>query len=94
MATDDWNFIAPESMTLTRYACGVSSGDRVRLRKELVVRDWRGKPTGKRHSTSEVWTVLAGNPAEPGTIWLRQPDGEPHTWDDRDFWNWFERVEP
>ena len=78
---------------ITEYQCGIRAGERVRLRQELVVRDYRGKPTGVHHA-GEIWTVLSGSAEPPVVVWLRQPDGERHTWDDGDiFWTWFERVD-
>lgn len=77
---------------ITEYQCGIRAGERVRLRQELVVRDHRGKPT-RVHEAGEIWTVLSGSAESPVDVWLRQPDGERHTWsDDDDFWIWFERV--
>lgn len=78
---------------VTEYQCGIRTGERVRLRQELVVRDHNGKQTGV-HQVGEIWTVLSSSTEPPTVIWLRQPDGKRHTWDDGDiFWNWFEKVE-
>ena len=78
---------------ITEYKCGVRAGDRVRLRRDLVVRDHKGKPT-RTHPAGEAWTVLSGSSVPPLDVWLKQPDGERHTWsDDDEFWNWFERTE-
>jgi hypothetical protein len=78
---------------VTEYRCAVRVGERVRLKQELVIRDRRGKPTGKIHPPGEVWTVLRGSAEEPRVVWLREPEGTDHTWDDdEDFWEWFERV--
>jgi hypothetical protein len=77
---------------VTKYRCGVVAGDEVRLRKELVVRDHRGKTVGV-HRAGEIWIVLSGSAEPPVDVWLGRPDGERHTWtDDDDFWNWFEKV--
>jgi hypothetical protein len=77
---------------VTKYRCGAVAGDKVRLRKELVVRDHRGKPKGVHHA-GEIWIVLSGSAEPPVDVWLRPPDGERHTWsDDDDFWNWFEKF--
>jgi hypothetical protein len=78
---------------ITQYRCGARAGDRVRLRREMVVRDHKGKPTKEVHPAGEVWTVLRGTSEEPPVIWLRQPDGKSHTWsDDDDFLQSFEIV--
>ncbi len=87
----EWKLIT--EYDVTSYKCGLVAGDRVRVRKDIVVRDWRGKPTGKVHRAGEVWIVLRGSSDDPGVVWLRQPDGRSHTWDDKpEIWNWFERV--
>lgn len=77
---------------ITDYKCGIRAGEKVKLRQELVVRNRRGEPVQVHHA-GEVWTVLSGSAEPPVHVWLRQPDGERHTWsDDADFWIWFERV--
>ena len=78
-------------MTLRTYGCGLSAGDRLRLRRDLPIRDHKGRPTGVVHRAGEIWTVLTGDPLEPGIVWLRQPDGERHTWDETVL-DWFERL--
>lgn len=85
-----WNLVT--SSPITEYRCGARAGEKVRLRQDLVV-EWEGVPTGVVHSTGEIWTVIAGSSAPPVVLWLRQPDGHPHTWDDdAGFWEWFERA--
>jgi hypothetical protein len=75
------------------YRCGAHAGEQVRLLRELVIRDQRGKVTGKVHAPGEVWSVVRGSMEEPRVLWLREPDGGSHTWDDADsFWNWFART--
>jgi hypothetical protein len=76
---------------LLNYACGLRAGDRLRLKIALTVEDHEGKPTGRRHEPGEIWTVIAGAVGEPDVVWLRQPDGDPHTWDAADI---FESFEP
>lgn len=78
---------------VTVYQCGARAGETVRLRRELVIRDHRKKPTGEVHPVGEVWKVVRGSAEIPPVLWLRQPDGAPHVWsDDVAFWDWFERV--
>ena len=62
-----------------KYRCGLMLGDRVMLRKRVVVKDHLGKPTGKVWKKGEIWSVLQGT---KGVVWFRRPDGEVHTWDD------------
>jgi hypothetical protein len=79
---------------ITEYKCGARAGDRVKLLKDIVVRDHKNKPTGKIHRSGEIWEVLSGSQEPPIVLWLRQPDGIRHTWDDdAGFWEWFERTD-
>lgn len=89
--TEDWKFVPPEAMTLGAYRCGVQAGGRLRLGRGLPIRDHRGRPSGRVHRAGEIWTVLTGNPDEPDVVWLRQPDGGQHTWDDTVL-EWFEQL--
>lgn len=80
--------------TVSRYSCGLSAGDKVRLLKDIVVHYANGQPTGRVHEKGETWKVLYGSPQDPGVIWLLQPDGERHTWDDDpSIFEWFEKIE-
>ena len=82
------------SFDVETYQCGAKAGDWVRLRKDLVCRYMDGRPTGKVHRAGEVWRVLPGSTEDPGVVFLLQPDGMKHTWDDGDvMWEWFEKVE-
>ena len=92
MAKDEWKLIGPEEMVLTQYACGVTAGESVRLRRDIVVRDSKDRLIGDVYKAGEVWTVLKGNSAEPEIVWLRQPDGHPHTWTNTDLLEWFEPL--
>ena len=67
---------------VTKYKCGLKAGDRVRLKRDIVVRDHKGKPTGKVYRKGEKWTVLSGAKEKPLVVWFRQADGERQTWDD------------
>lgn len=76
------------------YACGLKAGERVRLRKALVIRDASGRPTGEVHPAGEEWTVLTGSAQDPGVVWFLEPNGERHTWDDSyGIFEWLERIE-
>lgn len=75
------------------YACGLRPGDRVRLLRDLVIRDHRNRPTGDMHPKGEIWTVLPDSCSTRRDLWFRQADGELHTWDDdQSVSDWFERV--
>jgi hypothetical protein len=63
-----------------QYRCGAKAGDRVRLRRDIGL-----------HPTGQIWSVLPGAAEEPIVVWLRQTNGETHTWsDDEDFLATFE----
>lgn len=86
-----WKLIS--EFPVIAYRRGARAGEPVRLRRELAIRDHLGNLTGKVYPAGEIWTVLRGTAEEPKVLWLRQPDGAKHTWDDTDdFWNWFERL--
>ncbi len=87
-----WKLV--DSYSVPTYLCGVKAGDRVSLRRDLVIRDHLGNPTGKTHPAGEIWTVLSGSKHDPGILWFRQADGDRHTWDDEpEVFNWFDKVE-
>lgn len=78
----EWNLhISEENNRITRYKCGLMAGQRVRLKKELVIRDHHGKPTGNIHPVGEQWTVLAGVSTDP-VLQFKQADGSRHFGDD------------
>jgi hypothetical protein len=91
MSESDWKLV--DTYTVSSYRCGLRVGDRVVLRRDLIVRDHLGRPTGKVYPAGEVWWVLKGSEDDPGVIWFRQADGEPHTWDDGpEVFEWFEPL--
>jgi hypothetical protein len=63
---------------IKEYQCGLRVNDRVRLKRDIIVRDH----TGKVYPKGEVWTVLSGSKEKPVAVWFRQANGERHTWDD------------
>ncbi|CAI4033142.1 hypothetical protein DNFV4_03575 [Nitrospira tepida] len=74
-----------------RYRCGLRAGDSVKLRKNIEVTDQSGQPTGIICRKGETWAVLQGT---KGIVWLRQQDGQMHTWDDdQSIYETFEKVE-
>lgn len=91
MSSDNFHLVT--EYPVIHYQCGVRAGDRVRLRHDIIVREHDGTPNGTVHRAGEVWTVLPGSIDEPPIVWLRQPDGESHTWsDDSDFLAAFELL--
>lgn len=90
MSDDDYRAGAPRRLDL--YPCGLRAGERLRLRRVLFVRDHEGRATGRVHVAGEIWTVAPGAAHEPSIVWLAEPDGSPHTWDDDAIFADFERV--
>ena len=64
------------------YKCGLRAGDRVRLKKDLLIKDHRNRPTGIVIPKGEIWTVLMGSDVGEIVVWFRQANMEPHTWPD------------
>ncbi len=88
-------FILVAEYSVTKYKCGLKAGDRVRLKKDLVVRDYKNRPTGEVHPKGEIWTVLRGSIVKGEVdVWFRQADGEVHSWDDNreSIAEWFELI--
>lgn len=78
----DWKLHIPsENSVLQEYRCGLTAGQRLILRKDLIITDHSGNPTGEVHAKGEIWIVLPGIRTDP-VLWLKQPNGERHTWDD------------
>jgi hypothetical protein len=72
----------PAEFPVTDYKCGLKAGDRVRLIRNIIIRDDYGLPTGKAFLSGEIWTVRPGARYETIVVWLRRADGNLHTWDD------------
>ena len=90
----EWKLHVPtESNRITHYRCGLVAGQRVRLKKDLVVKSGDGVPTGVVHHRGEEWAVLIGITTDP-VLWFGQPDGKRCTWDDdaASVDEWFERI--
>jgi hypothetical protein len=78
---------------VTHYQCGLTAGDHVLLRHDIIIRDRNEVPTGEIYHAGEIWMVLHGSSDDPGVVWLRQPDNQRHTWtDDETIYDTFERV--
>lgn len=78
---------------VTKYRCGACAGEHVRLRHDLAIQDHCGRPTGKVHKSGEIWIIVRGTTDDSPVLWLHEPNGTSHTWDDdQSFWNSFERV--
>ena len=91
--SDGDHSVAIDEIDLLEDRCGLKAGDLVRLTKDLPIVDQDGRPTGA-YKRGEIWGVLSGSHQDPDVLWLQQPNGEWHTWDDDDsVWEQFERVE-
>jgi|WetSurMetagenome_2_1015567.scaffolds.fasta_scaffold1363489_1 hypothetical protein len=78
---------------ITEYTCGLKAGDRVVLKKDLIIRDDGGNPTGKIHSKGEAWVVLPGSKLLPIAVWFQKSDGDRHTLnDDETVFEWIEFI--
>ncbi|QNN24641.1 hypothetical protein HED60_20980 [Planctomycetales bacterium ZRK34] len=92
---DNWQLHVPSGDNqFSTYACGLKAGQRVALKKDLIIRDHQGVPTGEIHPEGEVWVVLRGVRSDP-VLWFDCPDGERCSWDDdiNSVQEWFEVVE-
>lgn len=89
---DDWKLIT--SYELANYPCGLKVGDQLRLRRDLIMTDHDGKPTGKSFLQGAVFEVLPGVTKEPNVIWLLSPDENRHTWDETSIFDKFEIILP
>ena len=77
MSDDEYRVVEHDMLD---YPCGLRAGDRLRLKKLLIVEDHEGQPTGERHQSGEIWKVTVGASVEPDIIWLEQPDGNLDIW--------------
>jgi hypothetical protein len=87
----EWKLI--DDYPIKTYSCGLIAGQKVKLKKDIVVEDHAGKVTGIVHKAGEIWEVLSGSKEPPIVVWLRQPDGNRHTWgDDPSIFEHFEVI--
>lgn len=90
VADREWKLVGEYALKI--YPNRLEAGQKVALRSDIVVRDHRGHRMGKVYPRGEVWTVLAGVAGEPEVIWLRQANGERHTWDVESFFEDFDLI--
>ena len=65
----NWKLHLPtEDNLFDQYKYGLTAGDRVRLKKDLVVTDSNGLPTGEVHPAGEEWVVLSGVKVGSGSV--------------------------
>lgn len=75
------------------YPCGLKGNEVIRLRCPLPIVDSDGKVVETRPA-GEEWTVIGGDTHLADVVWLREPDGSRHTWDNETIFDWFEIVPP
>ncbi|MEM7412226.1 MAG: hypothetical protein AAF430_18500 [Myxococcota bacterium] len=78
---------------LLQYPNGIRAGSSLRLRSALPLHDHDGRPTGQVLAAGEIWQTLPGSILEPDVVWLKQPDGELHTWDSVSLLDYFELTD-
>jgi len=79
-------YIPVHVFILEEYRCGLRTGDRLLLRRNLP-------SDGGGHEIGGVWTVLTGSPQDPNALWLRQPNGKLHSWDDNEsIFEYFDKL--
>jgi hypothetical protein len=89
---DDDEFVPVSTFTIEQYQCGLQAGDQIRLKCHFPVEDADGLVT-RVIPRGSLWTVLTGAAEDPNCVWLEEPDGELHSWDDDDsIFETFERT--
>src|SRR5688572_1960464 len=78
---DDDEFIPVCTFTIQQYRCGLRAGEHLRLIRDLNIKDGHGV-VARIIPAGTIWEVLTGAIEDPDSLWLEQPDGELHSWDD------------
>lgn len=73
--------ITVDTFDLLQYECGLKAGDKLELKLPIPLENDRGKVV-RTIPQGSVWTVLSGSSQDPGCLWLEEPNGESHSWDD------------
>jgi hypothetical protein len=81
-----------------KYRCGLSTGNRLMLKKPLQIVQVDGTPVST-HLPGLEWLVLApgfdlvSESYAESVVWLREPEGYDHTWnDDGSIFDFFEII--
>ena len=77
---DQWKSIT--DYPVIKYSCGLSAGDRVRLRKDIIDTNNLDAPILPSLKMDQIWEVIPGSDVPPIVVWFRRTDGERHTGDD------------
>lgn len=85
--TTEGNDHSVKGLSPHKYRCGLISGDLLQVVQAIPRYDHTGVKTGE-YAVGEIWKVLrpsiniaTGEP-DSSVVWLQQPDGRMHTWDD------------
>ena len=81
-AGDEYRAVTAAEHTLFDYPCGVRARESLRLKRDLKIVDHDGHQTRASIPAGSIWRVLPGLPYEPEAVWLEDPEGLSHTWDD------------
>lgn len=73
--------ITVDTFDVTTYDCGLKAGDKLKLKMPIPLEDDRGRVV-RTIPKDSVWTVLSGSSQDPGCMWLEEPSGDAHSWDD------------
>lgn len=94
-APDDNQWKLVSRFDIATYQCGLKAGMTLRLKAPLVIRTSDGSPTGEVFAAGSEWVVLEGSSEDRTAVFLRDPSGDPHTWDDDpSLFDTFEIVTP
>lgn len=98
MSIEGDDFSEKEEVAPHEYSCGLVSGECLHVKKVIRIEDHTGRKVGE-HPVGEEWLVIrpginvATGEENISVIWLKQPDGEVHTWDDDSgIFEYFERA--
>ena len=90
---EEWKLVLNDDYDMEEYPSGLRAGDRLRLREDLPIKTHDGSICGTVKRTDGTWTVLIGLSQDPNLLWLREPSGSVHTWEDDIVFETFEKVE-
>lgn len=84
--------ITVDTFDVNTYDCGLKTGEKLRLKVPIPLEDERGRVI-RTIPKDSVWTVLSGSFQDPGCLWLEEPGGDNHSWDDdKSLFEVFQRV--
>ncbi len=87
----EYKFVDGEQ-TLSIYSNGLKAGDTLILTQDLKMCAG-DRDTSVNFASGSQWVVIPGLKSEPNILWLRNPNGERHTWDLDDVFISFKLLE-